>query len=103
MSDKQNIHPTTIGRLDSTTKTWTKVGEMNSWKRKHRVIHDGTYFIVVGGGPEYGGTEDGFRETERCSLVGTSMTCITQEPTLSGYDSPALFLVDEDFCKEYIV
>ena len=48
MYDTQNKHPTTIARLDTVTTAWSKVGDMTSWKRYHRVIHDGTYFIVVG-------------------------------------------------------
>ena len=101
MYDTQNKHPTTIARLDTVTTAWSKVGDMTSWKRYHRVIHDGTYFIVVGGGAEYGANgEHGYHETERCSLVGSNMTCVAQEPTLTACITPGLFLVEADFCNE---
>ena len=37
-----------IIRLDHATHTWSKVGIMNTARYLHRVIHDGTVFLVVG-------------------------------------------------------
>ena len=37
-----------IIRLDHATSKWSKVGTMNTARELHRVIYDGTVFLVVG-------------------------------------------------------
>ena len=53
----------TIARLDLTTTTWSKLGDLKTGRIGHGVIYDGQVFLVVGG--------NGNRKTEKCTLSGT--------------------------------
>ena len=92
--------PTTrsfITRLDLSTTSWTKLGDLQTGRSGHNVIYDGEVFIVVGGKFENSQTF----KTEKCTLAGSSMTCSEQSPTLNSYQYyPALVMVPEDFCTE---
>ena len=82
-----------IAKFDSTTRQWSNIGNLMTGRDHHSAIFDGSYFLVVGG---LGGSF----KTEKCSLVGSSMTCEQQEPELVKYEAyPELFLVDDDYCK----
>ena len=82
-----------ITRLDLSTTSWTKLGDLKVGRAYHNVIYDGEVFIVVGG--------SGSMKTEKCSLSGSTMTCSEQSPVLTGYYLyPALVMVPEDFCTE---
>ena len=79
--------------MDATTKTWSKMGDLNSGRHAHNVNFDGAHFLVVGG--------YGTRKTERCTMANGQMTCIEQNPELTNYSYyPELYLVPIDFCKE---
>ena len=84
-----------IARLDLSTTSWSKLGELKVGRDRHNVIYGGKDFVVVGG------TSSSTIKTEKCSLSGSTMTCTEQEPTLTGYYNwPALVMVPEDFCTE---
>ena len=58
---------------------------------RKRLLENG--ISVVGGFNE--------KKTEKCSLVGSAMTCQQQEPELYNYGYyPELFLVQDDYCKK---
>ena len=81
-----------ITRLDLSTTSWTKLGDLKVGRVHHNVIYDGEVFIVVGG------PTDSIK-TEKCTLSGSTMTCSEQSPALTGYHKyPALVMVPEDFC-----
>ena len=84
----------TIGRLDASTLTWTKAGELNYAKRGHGAIYNGERIIVAGGIGNY--------KTESCSVEENGVVnCIEQAPTLDYYnDYPEMYLVDDAFCKD---
>ena len=70
--------------------SWSLAGKLNSDRRGHGVIYDGSTFLVVGG--------DGRKKTENCVLDGTVMECTEQESYLYDYYRfPALFLTDENY------
>ena len=73
---------------------WTQAGTLQQARRAHNAIFDGESMIVVGG-------DTLNLKTEVCSFQSdTSVSCIAEEPTLTDYNHfPALFLVDESFCK----
>ena len=82
-----------IGKLDATTKIWSKVGDLNSERYAHNVIFDDAHFLVIGG--------SGIRyKTEKCTLDNGRMTCGEQNPELSDYlYYPELYMVPSDFCE----
>ena len=82
-----------IGRLDLSTTTWNKLGDLKTGRYYHNAIYDGEVFIVIGG--------SGSRKTEKCSLSGSTMACSEQSPTLVNYYVyPAAIMVSEEFCTE---
>ena len=82
-----------IGKLDATTKIWSKVGDLNSGRAGHNVIFDGAHFLVIGGAYE--------RKTEKCTMANGRMTCAQQNPELNDYAFyPELYMVPINFCKE---
>ena len=84
-----------IARLDLSTTSWTKLGNLKVGRAQHNVIYDGDVFIIVGG------LQEGSFPTENCSLSGSTMACIEQSPVLTGYHYyPLLAMVPEDFCTE---
>ena len=80
-----------IGRLDEVSQTWSLAGNLKSGRYGHGVIFDGSSFLVIGG--------DGTFKTEKCILVGTTMSCTELEsPPLGNYAYyPALFLTDKNY------
>ena len=84
----------TIGRLDASTLTWTKAGELNYARYGHGAIYNGERIIVAGGYGSY--------KTESCSVDENGVVnCIEQAPTLDNYRYyPEMFLVDDAFCKD---
>ena len=84
----------TIGRLDASTLTWTKAGELNYARYGHGAIYNGERIIVAGGYGNY--------KTESCSVNENGVVnCIEQAPTLNKYaDYPEMYLVDDAFCKD---
>ena len=81
-----------IGRLDATTKTWSKSGELIDGRGGHNAIFDGSSILVVGG--------DYDRKTEKCSFSEGQITCTEQDPELVYYYLyPELFLIPANFCK----
>ena len=84
----------TIGRLDASTLTWTKAGELNYARDSHGAIYNGERIIVAGGYGSY--------KTESCSVEENGIVnCIEQAPTLYDYDLyPEMYLVDGAFCKD---
>ena len=84
---------TIIAKLDLSTTSWSKLGDLKVGRYGHNIIYDGKDFIVVGGYSSM--------KTEKCSLSGLKMTCTEQQPTLTDYYLyPALVMVPEDFCTE---
>ena len=82
-----------IARLDATTYVWTQSGTINHARRLHNVIYVESAFLVIGG--------SGQLPTEKCELLGDTMSCSTQEPTLDNYTAwPELILVEDDYCQE---
>ena len=84
----------TIGRLDASTLTWSKAGELNYARYAHGAIFNGEWIIVAGGRGE--------QKTESCSVNQNGIVnCIEQAPTIKGYDTyPEMFLIDDEFCKD---
>ena len=84
----------TIGRLDASTLTWTKAGELNYARDSHGAIFNGERVIVAGGNGNY--------KTESCSVDENGIVnCTVQAPTLSYYSFyPEMYLVDDAFCKD---
>ena len=84
----------TIGRLDASTLTWTKAGELNYARSGHGAIYNGERIIVAGGGGKY--------KTESCSVNENGVVnCIEQAPILDYYyDYPEMYMVDDAFCKD---
>ena len=81
-----------IARLDTSTLTWTRAGELNLGRKGHGVIANGDVMIVTGG--------RGNLNTEVCSLQNDVVECSTQWPTLDNYYAyPEMYLVDDTFCK----
>ena len=80
-----------IGKLDE-RNNWSQVGDLYQQRLSHNVIYDGNYALVVGG-------DDGRFYTEKCQLSIEGFYCMRQEPELSMYDYPALFLVSFNYCK----
>ena len=63
----------------------------------HNVIYDGQFMLVIGGGSK---ALDNAVMTEKCSVSGGQVTCVTQTPELTGYQYyPEVFLVPADYCK----
>ena len=83
-----------IGRLDASTLTWTKAGELNYARYGHGAIFNGERIIVAGGNGNY--------KTESCSVEENGVVnCIEQAPTLYDYAFyPEMYLVDDAFCKD---
>ena len=84
----------TISRLDASTLTWTKAGELNYARDGHGAIYNGERIIVAGGHGNY--------KTESCSIEENGVVnCIEQAPTLFYYwRYPEMYLVDDAFCKD---
>ena len=91
--DESNI----IGRLDASTLTWTKAGELNYARNGHGAIFNNELIIVAGG---YGNNAK--KKTESCSANENGVVnCIEQAPTLDRYyEYPEMYLVDDAFCKD---
>ena len=87
-----------VGRLDASTLTWTKAGELNYARDSHGAIFNGERIIVAGGC----GLNDCELKTESCSVEENGVVnCIEQAPTLDYYvDYPEMYLVDDAFCKD---
>ena len=84
-----------IARLDLGTTSWSKLGDLTTYRDQHNVIYDGEVFMVIGGQ-----FSDNLH-SEKCSLSGSTMTCTRQKPYLTDYSrTPALIMVPEDFCTE---
>ena len=66
-----------ITKFDSTTRQWSKIGNLVTGRMDHGVMFDGTNFLVAGG-------YDASLKTEKCSLTGSTMTCQQQEPELEN-------------------
>ena len=83
----------TIGRLDASTLTWTKAGELNYARDEHGAIYNGERIIVAGGYGE--------KKTESCSVDENGVVnCTVQAPILYGHvQYPEMYLVDDAFCK----
>ena len=83
-----------IGRMDQ-GMNWTQAGTLQQARRAHNAIFDGESMIIVGG------NEIKDLKTEVCSFQSDkSVSCTAQEPALTDYSHyPALFLVDQSFCK----
>ena len=84
----------TIGRLDASTLTWTKAGELNYARKGHGAIYNRERIIVAGGSGE--------KKTESCSVEEDGVVnCTVQAPTLYKYALyPEMYLVDDAFCKD---
>ena len=84
----------TIGRLDASTLTWTRAGELNYWRYGHGAIYNNERIIVAGGRGNY--------KTESCSVDENGIVnCIEQAPALDNYAYyPEMYLVDDAFCKD---
>ena len=88
----------TIGRFDITMRKWSKAGHLVIGRDGHNVIYDGQFMLVIGGGSK---PLDNAMMTEKCSVSGGQVTCVTQTPELTGYrDYPEVFLVPAGFCKD---
>ena len=89
-----HVNSNIIGRLDASTLTWTKAGELNYARNGHGAIYNGERIIVAGGVGNY--------KTESCSVDENGVVnCIEQAPTLSNYAYyPEMYLVDDAFCKD---
>ena len=83
-----------ISRFDGTE--WELVGRLNSPNQLHNVIYDGKLFVSFGGWRSH--------SSEKCELMeetarNSTFECVTQAPRLVEYvETPALFLVPDDFC-----
>ena len=81
-----------IGRLDATTKIWSKSGELVNGRYGHRAIFDGASILVVGG--------EGTKKTENCAISKGQITCFEQDQELYNYNIyPELFLIPANFCR----
>ena len=90
---------TKIARLDTHTKTWSIVGELNNPRLGHSVIFNGQVFFVVGG-KSHLTQETEPMKTEQCTLASGKMSCIELESTLNNYVYyPVLLTVDNKFIK----
>ena len=74
-----NGHESSIGRIDMTTRTWTKAGNLVTGRGSHNVIYDGTYLLVIGG--------EGTKMSEKCSIENGQVTCTSQTPKLTNYNT----------------
>ena len=84
-----------IGKLNTTTKIWSKSGELVTGRYGHNAIFDGTSILVVGGSRT--------KKTEKCLFSNEQITCSEQNPELYDYYAyPELFWVPTDFCKTLI-
>ena len=84
-----------IGKLDANS-VWSKVGDLQTGRRGHNAIFDGTYALIVGG---YAGSNVNV-PTEKCSLTSDGMSCTSQNPSLYDYwYYPELFMIPYDYCK----
>ena len=91
IDDKQ--YDKTIARLDASSMTWSKSGDLVNGRRGHNAIYDGSSLIVVGG-------DTGLLQTEKCVISNGQVSCTSQNPTLENYTLyPELFLVPVDYCK----
>ena len=87
-----NSGSSVIAKFDSATRQWSNIGNLVTGRQDHGAIFDGRYFLVAGGYDTL--------KTERCILVGSTMTCQEQQPELGYYRNyPELFLVPDDYCK----
>ena len=75
--------------LNGTSWTWSSPGQLNSSRSGHEVISVGNIFMVVGGWS--------VEKNEACILENGKITCNELSTSLSGYLTPILFLVDENY------
>ena len=89
-----HVNSNIIGRLDASSLTWTKAGELNYARNGHGAIYNGERIIVAGGEVSY--------KTESCSVNENGVVnCIEQAPILDYYaDYPEMYLIDDAFCKD---
>ena len=81
-----------IGRLDASTLTWTKAGELNLARDGHGAIFNGEKLIVAGGRLNI--------KNEACKIDNGLVTCIEQAPNLYHYwVYPEMYLVADSYCK----
>ena len=92
------VREQTIGRLDPSSGTWSRVGQLVTGRAGHNVIFDGVDFIVVGG---YWPPRLQSVNTEVCSINDEqAVSCISQKPEWTGYAYyPEFLLVSDSFCQ----
>ena len=84
-----------IGKLDATTKIWSKSGELVQGRLGHNAIYEGSSILVVGGFYTH--------KTEKCIFSNAQITCSEQDPELHEYYAyPELVLVPNNFCETSI-
>ena len=85
-----------IGRFNTGTKKWQKLGELKQARFSHSVFIQNGQFIIVGG-------SDNFKSfgTERCVLDDNSILCRIVDPYLKDFRYyPAMMAVPENFCPK---
>ena len=79
-----------IGRLDSTSWTWSLAGKLETSRYGHSAIFVDSKLVVVGG--------SGSRATEFCEVHKGHFICEKQPSLLKDYASyPLLFPVSDDY------
>ena len=79
-----------IARLDATTWSWSRAGQLNTARSHHAAIWFKSKLVVVGGRGE--------KPTEFCELIDNQFTCVDQNSTLEDYfATPLLLTVSDDF------
>ena len=86
-----------IGKIDAVTHEWSIAGKINVERISHRVIMDGSVFLVIGG--NNGGD---VCRTENCVFDGAVMTCSLQESSpLDNYKrNPKVFLTTDNYSED---
>ena len=87
-----------IVKFTTASETWAQIGSLNKARGSHGVIQTDESFLIVGG--TAWGLGHGAYPTEKCDFdQADKMTCVTMEPTLTGYvQYPELLLVEADYC-----
>ena len=98
---QRNSATSAVVRLDLSTTSWIKLGDLTVPRSYHDVVYDGEVFMVIGGSTWNGTVGHTEMNTEKCSISESTMTCLEQSPMLNNYHRhPALIMVPEDFCTE---
>ena len=96
VTDEDVYNSNIIGRLDTTTLTWAKAGELIYARHGYGAIFTGDVMVVAGGHDDH----KSLYKTESCEFINGFVTCIELTATLNDYAYfPEMHLVSDTFCK----